>query len=48
MERGEQCVADGIAMLPQSCANSWGIVSTQLKVRFSFFIGEESGCYRSN
>jgi len=41
MECGEQCVVPtgvalvvgGITMLPLSCANSWGTVSTQLKVR---------------
>ena len=41
MECGEECVmVGGIAMLPQLCANSWGTVSTQMKVKFSSFIGD--------
>ena len=33
MECGEQCVTiTGISMMPESCADKWGTVSTQVKV----------------
>ena len=33
MECGEQCVTiTGITMMPESCADNWGTVSTQEKV----------------
>ena len=35
MECGEQCVQiAGITMMPELCADNWGTVSTQVKVRF--------------
>ena len=37
MECGEQCVQiAGITMMPELCADNWGTVSTQVKVRSLF------------
>ena len=39
MDCGEQCVIEaGITMMPESCADNWGTMSTQVEV--SSYIGK--------
>ena len=39
MEYGEQCVVlTWISLEPQLCVDNWGLVSIQVKVRYSSFI----------
>ena len=48
MECGEQCVVvTGITMMPESCADSWGTMSTQVKVSL-FKIGDVVAVYSGN
>ena len=47
MERGEECVVEaGIIMMPKSCADNWGTVSTRVKVRHKFIHWERDSRYR--